>query len=160
MAESGEVLFTGRISLDTHPWLADHAVNGTVLLPGTGLVELALHAGDHAGVGHLDELTLHAPLVLPAQGAVQVQLLLGAPDDAGRRAVTVHSRPEHTESWVRHGTGILSADTADPAFDLTAWPPPGAVPVPTAGPVRRPDGPGLRVRADVPGVQAAWRAGD
>ncbi|MEV4846031.1 SDR family NAD(P)-dependent oxidoreductase [Micromonospora matsumotoense] len=160
MAESGEVLFTGRISLDTHPWLADHAVNGTVLLPGTGLVELVLHAGDHAGVGHLDELTLHAPLVLPAQGAVQVQLLLGAPDDAGRRAVTVHSRPEHTESWVRHGTGILSADTTDPAFDLTAWPPPGAVPVPTAGLYDDLMAQGYEYGPMFQGVQAAWRAGD
>ena len=28
--------------LQTHPWLADHAVSGTVLLPGTAFVELAL----------------------------------------------------------------------------------------------------------------------
>ncbi|MFI9644478.1 SDR family NAD(P)-dependent oxidoreductase [Micromonospora sp. NPDC051925] len=160
MAESGEVLFTGRISLDTHPWLADHAVNGTVLLPGTGFVELVLHAGDHAGVGHLDELTLHAPLVLPEQGAVQVQLLLGAPDDAGRRAVTVHSRPEHTESWVRHATGILSADLTDPAFDLAAWPPPGAVPVPTAGLYDDLVAQGYEYGPVFQGVQAAWRVGD
>ncbi|WP_277351247.1 type I polyketide synthase [Micromonospora sp. HNM0581] len=160
MAGSGEVLFTGRISLDTHPWLADHAVNGTVLLPGTGLVELVLHAGEHAGVGHLDELTLHAPLLLPAQGAVQVQLLLGAPDEAGRRTVTVHSRPEHTASWVRHGTGILSADTPDPAFTLTAWPPPGAVPVPTAGLYDDLMAQGYEYGPMFQGVQAAWRAGD
>ena len=32
----------------THPWLADHAVLGTVLLPGTALVELALAAGDRS----------------------------------------------------------------------------------------------------------------
>ncbi len=36
-------LFTGRLSLDSHPWLADHAVMGTVLLPGTAFVEMALH---------------------------------------------------------------------------------------------------------------------
>ena len=28
-------LFTGRLSLDTHSWLVDHAVLGTALLPGT-----------------------------------------------------------------------------------------------------------------------------
>ncbi|WP_442973923.1 hypothetical protein, partial [Saccharothrix sp. ST-888] len=38
-----------RLSLDSHPWLADHAVMGTVLLPGTAFVELALRAGDQAG---------------------------------------------------------------------------------------------------------------
>ena len=36
-------LFTGRLSLQTHPWLADHAVMGTVLLPGTAFLR-ARHA--------------------------------------------------------------------------------------------------------------------
>src|SRR5207244_10305785 len=33
-------LFTGRLSLKSHPWLADHAVFEAVLLPGTAFVEL------------------------------------------------------------------------------------------------------------------------
>ncbi|MHA4820510.1 hypothetical protein ACXZ65_39885, partial [Streptomyces aculeolatus] len=43
-AETGAstMVFTGRLGLATHPWLADHAVAGTVLLPGTALVDLAL----------------------------------------------------------------------------------------------------------------------
>ncbi|NYV77839.1 beta-ketoacyl synthase N-terminal-like domain-containing protein, partial [Streptomyces sp. UH6] len=51
-------LFTGRLSLDSYPWLADHAVFGTVLLPGTAFVELALHAGERVGCPVLDDLTL------------------------------------------------------------------------------------------------------
>src|SRR5207244_5940301 len=42
--EGDEWLFTGRLSLDTQPWLADHVVLDTVLLPGTAFVELALRA--------------------------------------------------------------------------------------------------------------------
>ena len=49
----------------SQPWLADHVVAGTVLVPGTALVELAVRAGDAAGCGRLEELTLEAPLVLP-----------------------------------------------------------------------------------------------
>ncbi|AXK36956.1 acyltransferase domain-containing protein [Streptomyces armeniacus] len=45
----GGHLFTGRLALDTHPWLADHAVLDTVILPGTAYVELALHAAHHTG---------------------------------------------------------------------------------------------------------------
>ncbi|MEU7983224.1 acyltransferase domain-containing protein, partial [Micromonospora sp. NPDC049081] len=136
MAESGEVLFTGRISLDTHPWLADHAVNGTVLLPGAAFVELVLHAGDHVGLAHLEELTLHAPLLLAERAAVQVQLLMTAADESTRRTVSVHSRAEHAEvdlPWTRHATGVLADTPAAADFDLVAWPPSGAVPVPTAG---------------------------
>ena len=39
---------TGRISLASHPWLADHAVVDTVLLPGTAFVELALQAAQRS----------------------------------------------------------------------------------------------------------------
>ncbi|HEY7146091.1 MAG TPA: type I polyketide synthase, partial [Streptosporangiaceae bacterium] len=38
----GSYLFTGRLTLDTHPWLADHAVHGTPLLPGTAYAEMLL----------------------------------------------------------------------------------------------------------------------
>jgi acyl transferase domain-containing protein len=68
MAGGQGLVFTGRLSLATHPWLADHAVMGTVLLPGTAFVELALYAGEQADCTHLEELTLEAPLVLPDQG--------------------------------------------------------------------------------------------
>ena len=65
-------------------WLADHAVLGTVLLPGTAFVELASWAGSQLGWGEVEELTLEAPLVLPEQGGVQVQVRVGGPD--ARRA--------------------------------------------------------------------------
>ena len=43
-------LLTGRLSLESHPWLEDHAVFDTVLLPGTAFLELALHAAQQAGL--------------------------------------------------------------------------------------------------------------
>ncbi|WP_256861156.1 acyltransferase domain-containing protein, partial [Streptomyces tsukubensis] len=49
LAGDGGALLTARLSLDTHPWLADHSVLGTALLPGTALVELAVRAGDEVG---------------------------------------------------------------------------------------------------------------
>src|SRR5260221_9822726 len=38
------LLFTGRLSLQTHPWLADHVIGGAVLVPRTAFLELALRA--------------------------------------------------------------------------------------------------------------------
>ncbi|OSC54802.1 hypothetical protein B5180_40655, partial [Streptomyces sp. BF-3] len=35
VAGTDGVLLTGRIAADTHPWIADHVLLGTVLLPGT-----------------------------------------------------------------------------------------------------------------------------
>ena len=38
-------VFTGRLSLESHPWLADHVVLGVVLLPGTAFLELGVACG-------------------------------------------------------------------------------------------------------------------
>ncbi|CAL9488690.1 Narbonolide_10-deoxymethynolide synthase PikA2, modules 3 and 4 [Streptomyces sp. enrichment culture] len=116
---SGGVLVTGRLSLASHPWLADHAVSGTVLVPGTALVEMAVHAGDQVGAGVLDELVVEAPLVLPASGAVRIRVQVGAADDLGRRTVTVHSRGADDEAWTRHASGFLTAEVADPSETRT-----------------------------------------
>ncbi|MZG18637.1 hypothetical protein GTY44_35025, partial [Streptomyces sp. SID5914] len=37
----GVMVMTGRLGTHAQPWIADHNVLGSVLLPGTGLVELA-----------------------------------------------------------------------------------------------------------------------
>ena len=77
-------LFTGRLSLESHPWLADHAVLGVVLLPGTAFLELVLHAGGEVGCPVVRELVLQAPLVLEEGVAVQIQVVVGEPGEVGR----------------------------------------------------------------------------
>ncbi|WP_143070867.1 type I polyketide synthase, partial [Streptomyces malaysiense] len=109
-ATDNRTTFTGRLSLDTHPWLADHAVAGTVILPGTAHLDLALHAAHHTGLDHVEELTLETPLVLPETGSLHLQVTLQAPDDDGRRTLTIHTRPtDAQDQWTQHATGILSA---------------------------------------------------
>ncbi|MFJ1792189.1 type I polyketide synthase [Kitasatospora griseola] len=103
------VVLTGKLSASVHPWLAEHAVLGATLLPGTAFVDLALHAGEHTASPVLSELVLEAPLVLSEQDGVHVQVTVGAPDDTGRRPVTVHSRTSaEPDEWTRHATGVLS----------------------------------------------------
>ncbi|MGW4297907.1 polyketide synthase dehydratase domain-containing protein, partial [Micromonospora chersina] len=118
------VLLTGRLSLATHPWLADHAVADVVVLPGAALVELVVRAGDEVGVSRLRELTVAAPLVLPASGGVRVQVRVGPADVAGARAVTVHAQAEGDPEagWVRHAEGVLEPAAAD-GPGLPVWPP-------------------------------------
>ncbi|MGC0328990.1 acyl transferase domain-containing protein/thioesterase domain-containing protein/acyl carrier protein [Streptomyces sp. SAI-170] len=130
LAGTGEIVLSGRLSLGTHRWLADHAFGETVLFPGAGFVELAVRAGDEAGCHHLEDLTLEAPLLLPRHGKVLVQAVVGPADDAGARPVSVHSRPDtgpgNDTPWTRHATGLLTTDGAPEPDGLTQWPPPGA----------------------------------
>ncbi|MGW1402888.1 SDR family NAD(P)-dependent oxidoreductase, partial [Streptomyces sp. NPDC002405] len=164
LAEGEDLVFTGRLSLHSHPWLADHAVMGTVLLPGTALLEMAVRAGDEVGCDHVEELTLAAPLVLSAQGAVRTQVRVGVADAAGRRTVTVHSRPEQSTDapWTQHATGVLATGlpTAAVPFDATVWPPVNTEPVDLTGFYEAREAEGFAYGPSFQGLRAAWRRGD
>ena len=112
VGDRGDWVFTGRLSQDTAPWLRDHAILGTVLMPGAALVELALAAGAQAGTPVLDELVLAAPLVVPDDACVQVQVTVSGAEQDGRREVAIYSRPEggpDDRPATCHARGALAA---------------------------------------------------
>ncbi|MBM2623628.1 SDR family NAD(P)-dependent oxidoreductase [Actinoplanes sp. LDG1-06] len=140
-------LFDGDVDA---AWLADHSVDGVVLVPGTGQLEMALRAG-----GVVEELTLRAPLRPPAK----VQMAVGRPDDAGRRTVSIHSHADG--EWTTHATGTLLPDTAaGPERDDNPWPPAGAEPVGLDGVYERAAAAGFHYGPAFRGLRAVWRHGD
>ncbi|MFG2992837.1 type I polyketide synthase [Streptomyces sp. NPDC048257] len=165
LADSEGFLFTGRLGLASHPWLADHAVMDTVLLPGTAFVELAVRAGDQVGCDVVEELTLEAPLVLPERGGVQVQMHVGAPDadGTGRRTFTLSSRTQDSaadEPWTRHAGGVLAHGAAQPAFAPVQWPPAGAEAIPTESLYADLAEVGMGYGPAFRGLTGAWRHGE
>ncbi|MYZ14689.1 polyketide synthase dehydratase domain-containing protein, partial [Streptomyces sp. SID337] len=46
LAEADSYLLTGRLSRTAPPWLAEHGVAGTALVPGAAIVEWVLRAAD------------------------------------------------------------------------------------------------------------------
>ncbi|MEV4383939.1 type I polyketide synthase, partial [Streptosporangium sp. NPDC049644] len=161
LADSDGVLLTGRLSLSSHPWLADHAVAGMVFFPGTGFLELAIRAGDQVGCEVVEELTLAAPLVLGEDDAVVVQIAVGAPEETGRRALSVYSRPAQAGDevpWVRHATGTLTTEgTAAVPFDTAVWPPVGATTVELDGLYDELATRGLGYGPVFQGLRAVWQ---
>ncbi|WP_338120035.1 polyketide synthase dehydratase domain-containing protein, partial [Streptomyces sporangiiformans] len=163
LVDSDGFLLTGRLSVQTHPWLADHVVSGAVFLPGTAFVELGVQAGDRVGCDTVEELTLEAPLVLPEHGGVHVQLAVGAPDAAGRRPLSVHSRADggaSDEPWTRHATGWLAGTGRVADVGLVAWPPEGAEAVDLDGLYPGLAEVGLAYGPVFQGLRAVWRRGD
>ena len=77
LAEHDGVLFTTRLSLADHPWLADHTVFGNVLVPGTPCSSSPSRRRRRVGGHTVAELMQSAPLVLTPQGAVRLQLSAG-----------------------------------------------------------------------------------
>ncbi len=185
VAGRGEWLFTGQVSVGTHPWLADHVVFDTVLIAGTALVELALAAGAAVGCELLEELTLHVPLVLPESGALQLQLRIGEPDERARRELAVHARRlrplaaqrhlhpqtechptaadlDEEVAWMLHASGSVAPGEegtlqAAPTAD---WPPAGAEPVEVEFLYDRLAEAGFGYGPAFQGVRAAWRRGE
>jgi acyl transferase domain-containing protein/NADP-dependent 3-hydroxy acid dehydrogenase YdfG/acyl carrier protein len=175
LAENGGWLLTGRLSPRTHTWLMDHAALGMTLLPGTAFLEMALWAGALAGCDSVAELTLGAPLVLPEQGAVQVQVSLGRLGADGRCSIAIHSRPDELaedgsddhEGWTTHAEGVLVQRGSDltkeeMAIELggRAWPPTEAEPLATDELYDRAAERGLEYGPAFQGLRAVWRRGE
>ncbi|MFJ4554244.1 SDR family NAD(P)-dependent oxidoreductase, partial [Streptomyces sp. NPDC088817] len=157
LPESGGVVFVHRLSTASHPWLADHVVGGSVVVPGAALVEMAVRAGDEVGAGTVDELVIEAPLVLSGEGALQVRVTVGEEGADGLRPVAFHSRPDAAPDagWTRHAAGFLSgARTA--GAQLRDWPPTGAEPVSPADFYERQEESGLALGPLFRGLRAVW----
>ncbi|MEU1554992.1 type I polyketide synthase [Streptomyces scabiei] len=168
MAGGEDLVLTGRLSPHTHPWLADHVVEGAVLLPATAFLELALAAGERVGTDTVEELTLETPLVLPGQDSVRIQVRVTDPDGTGARPFTVHSRPVTSEDdtaaaqpWTRHATGVLApaAGPAATARDVGPWPPVGAVALPVDDAYAVLRDLGYDYGPAFQGLRAVWRLG-
>nr|WP_285620553.1 type I polyketide synthase [Kineosporia sp. NBRC 101677] len=166
LSNGGGVVMTGRLSLRTQPWLADHVVGGRVVVPGAALVEMAVRAGDEVGCTRIGELIVQAPLVLSEKDAARVQVTVGADGPDGARELTIHSRREDDPgAWTLHASGavLTSPDQAclDQApTDLSEWPPVDAEPYDLAGFYPDLADGGLAYGPRFQAVRAAWRRGE
>ncbi|MEU1313364.1 SDR family NAD(P)-dependent oxidoreductase [Streptomyces cinnamoneus] len=174
LADGQGWVFTGRLSLRTHPWLADHSLAGTAVAPGTALLDMMAGVGRRIGLRRLDELTLQAPLVVPADGAVHLQVVVGAPGAEGLRDVALYSRPDGGTDeradgpgeavWTRHASGLLGgaepAEQATEAWAAGQWPPPGAEPVDLDEVFDALGATGFAYGPAFSGLGGAWRRGE
>ncbi|MFI7208495.1 type I polyketide synthase [Micromonospora aurantiaca (nom. illeg.)] len=163
VADDDVRVFGTELSVLTHPWLAEHVVWDSVVVPGAALVEMVLHAGAQAGCDTLDELTLQAPLALAEDGTRAVQVKLGAVDEDGRRTVTIHSRAaaDPDGEWDRHAAGILAPAVPQPdRSDPAPWPPSAATAVAVDGIYTELSRLGVEYGPLFRGLRAVWRTDD
>ncbi|GAA0553250.1 hypothetical protein GCM10010172_39740 [Paractinoplanes ferrugineus] len=160
---TGGVLLSGKLTPGTDPWLSHHVVMDTILLPGTGFVELAVEAGRAVGAGTVEELVLRAPMVFPAGRARELQVWI-APDQGDGQDLQIRTR-EPAGEWTLHATGLLGtrrADTSALGADWAGpvWPPAGATEVPGASFYPDLAARGYEYGPAFHGVKALWIRGD
>ncbi|WP_281896264.1 type I polyketide synthase [Micromonospora humidisoli] len=151
-------VFSGQVDLATAPWLADHRIQGVVLLPGTALLELVLRAGEEIGCAQVAELSVLRPLVVPDHGPLHLQLLVTEPDAHGARGVELHARADGQQPWTSHATGTVAPVQDAGAAELLAWPPPDAVEVDLDGGYDRLAEQGHEYGPAFRGLRRMWRA--
>ncbi|HWI95646.1 MAG TPA: SDR family NAD(P)-dependent oxidoreductase, partial [Solirubrobacterales bacterium] len=156
---------TGRLSLQSHPWLSDHALTGTVLLPGTAFLELALRAAQEVDAQSVEELTLQAPLLIPQEGAVALQVAVGPPDQQGRREISIHSRTQAGNrdaagEWTRNASGLLGSEAPPVPEPIASWPPVNGEPIEVVPLYDRLAAAGFDYGPAFQGLSAAWRVGE
>jgi thioesterase domain-containing protein len=130
MPGTNQIVCSGYLSLDAHPWLGHHVMGGQALLPATAFTELALRAAGEVGCDTLEELAIVAPLAIPSSRGIRIQVTVGEPGADGARSIDIHARPEGAathEEWTRHATGTLTVGDRSVNADCDAWPPAHAV---------------------------------
>ncbi|MFE1930514.1 SDR family NAD(P)-dependent oxidoreductase [Streptomyces sp. NPDC059474] len=135
LADHGDTVFTGVLSIAAQPWLADPAGAHTALL------ELVVHAAADAGFDRVDVLRQVDPPRLPDSGVLRVQVRIGADG-----AIDVFSQPDEETPWTRNATASAGVAPPDTGAVLTPWPPADAEAV------SPPEG-------SSPLLERVWRAG-
>jgi acyl transferase domain-containing protein len=109
-----------EIGLGSHPWLADHRVQGAAIVPATAYIEMALAAGSEvlgAGSLHLQQIENLKPMILPEGVSRRLQVTLSLDAD-GKARFAVHSRlalgagdaSAKVSAWTAHVTALLSVE--------------------------------------------------
>lgn len=120
----GRFTWEREVSLATHPWIADHRVQGAAIVPATAYIEMALAAaGEVFGPGSLSVRDIEnlKPIIL-FEGTVRlVQLELEKTSQTQAR-VSVHSRAagdgKAGAPWTAHVTAQVSrTESADAPAD-------------------------------------------
>ncbi|MGE0219331.1 SDR family NAD(P)-dependent oxidoreductase, partial [Mycolicibacterium sp.] len=110
---SGDSVYTSRLSVKSQPWLADHVIYGTVVVPGATYAAMAL-----AAVGtpaRAKDVFFYEPIILPEKSSREVQLTLHPKDGGGEWTFQVHSRPygERAAEWALNAEGTVLSGTDD-----------------------------------------------
>ncbi|ARP94077.1 type I polyketide synthase [Bordetella genomosp. 13] len=113
---------TWENQLDTQSssWLADHVVGDATVFPGSGFAELALAVAlqwQPAEFAHVEEIEIHAPLLLNAAPSKLVRLSLDTSD--GRFAV-LGNDVGSSAPWTRHASGRVLAEAGSMLLDRPA----------------------------------------
>jgi acyl transferase domain-containing protein/D-arabinose 1-dehydrogenase-like Zn-dependent alcohol dehydrogenase/acyl carrier protein len=119
---SGDTVYTSRLSVKSQPWLSDHVIYGTVVVPGATYAAMALAAvGPPARV---KDVFFYEPIILPEKASRELQLTLHPLGDGSESKFQVHSRPYGVSDaeWSLNADGTVVTGIDDESVSEQADP--------------------------------------
>src|SRR5581483_550775 len=113
----GMSVWETEISLDKLSYLADHCVQGSIVVPATAYMEMAIASARELfgeAVVRLSDLDFRKPLVLSAGNRHSVQISL-APISTESAAIRIYSRAGGDGAWNLLFTGTAAKSEAPPS---------------------------------------------
>jgi acyl transferase domain-containing protein/acyl-CoA synthetase (AMP-forming)/AMP-acid ligase II/NADPH:quinone reductase-like Zn-dependent oxidoreductase/acyl carrier protein len=113
--------FQSRIGLDTHRYLNDHKVQGSVVFPAAAYLEMARAAAAElfgAGSYIISNVAFQEALILPATGTHTMQLV-ASPASSGSASFQIYSSHTYLNGnqanspWTLHASGDLRMEVPD-----------------------------------------------
>jgi len=112
---TGDYLWTVSLASDLHPWLKDHGVDGSVLLPASAYVEIAHAVGvriftpDGASQGvSVEHLKLDQTITLNSDGVMHIQLVASPQPDTSFR-LAYFTRQDAKSEWVKAADAVVKS---------------------------------------------------
>ena len=119
---SGETVIHREVSSQSLPFLVDHHIYETMVLPGVHFLAMVLQ---ECGLGsELADVTLQEPVLLPSGARRELEILFSPVNAERERTFRISSRPSGGDSWAMHCQGkVRESRTAgsEETFALPAW---------------------------------------
>jgi thioester reductase-like protein len=96
----------GQLDRRVNPWLNDHRVQGHMVFPGAGYIEMALSSAMEAAASstiQLEDVEFVKPLFIPSSGDVPTIRITHSSQDSGFRLFS--RRGDITNEWSFHSSG-------------------------------------------------------
>lgn len=159
LADESASVFLCHVSIDDYPWMADHRIHGTLLLPATALLEIAAHIGSVTDTPFIADLTMADPIELPENGFLDIQIMVDGPTADGSRLFKVYTRRDD-EAWTARASGLLTVTGVTPSATIDVWPPSESVEVSVEHLYDRVADQGYEYGSSFRGLTRAWTKAD
>ncbi|WP_396978123.1 type I polyketide synthase [Nostoc sp. ATCC 53789] len=110
-----DIVFETHLNTASLPFLDDHQIYDTVVVPGASHISMLLLAGQEilgTGAISLSNITFREALTVGDRETINVQLIL-QPEAAGKYKFELFSFNKQIDNWLVHATGRLSQDAGN-----------------------------------------------